>query len=51
MALRHSFAHGHFTAWGLKESPEGAAELIALACELLLADLDQRFSTYVHSIK
>jgi hypothetical protein len=50
-ALRHSFAHGHFTAWGQKESPEGAAELITLACERLLADLDRRFSAYVQSVK
>ena len=50
-ALRHSFAHGHFTAWGQKESPEGAAELITLVSEWLLADLDQRFSAYVQSFK
>jgi len=50
-ALRHSFAHGHFTAWGQKDSPEGAAELIGLASEGLLADLDHRFSIYVEQIK
>lgn len=51
MALRHSFAHGQFTAWGQKESPQGAAELITLACERLLADLDRRFSAYVQGFK